>query len=192
MKVRLTCTGTRPLLMHNERLASPLDSYARRLRELTAKRNKTEEQLWEIARVEFEAGMYFDDQFGPCLPGSLLRKSLIDGARLMKAGRKIERGVVIADFMLPLVYEGPRDIDGLWGGGKSPFVDMRSVRVGAARVDRCRPIFHKWLIEAEVIADPGVIGLETFTEAARMAGEFEGIGDYREMYGRYSVRVEVL
>jgi hypothetical protein len=193
VKLRLTCTGTRPLLMHNEQLASPLNPYAKRLAELTSVRGKTEEQLWQIARLQFEGGLYFDQQLGPFLPANMLRKCLIKGARHFKAGKDIERGVSITDFMLPLAYEGPRDIEGLWGGGTSPFVDLRSVRVaGRGKVDRCRPVFKTWLIEAEMILDPDVINPGKFAEAARWAGEMEGIGDYREMYGRFSVEIEHL
>jgi hypothetical protein len=194
MKVRLTCTGTRPLLLHNERLSSPLNPYTRRVKELSAVRGKTEEQLWEIARTEFEGALYFDEDLGPYVPANMLRKCLIIGARMIRAGKKIERGVVISDFMLPLIYDGPRDVPGLWGGdpAKSPFVDMRPVRVQSARVDRCRPVFRDWVIEAEVIVDPQVIESEQFAEVARLAGEMQGIGDYREMYGRFGVRVEPL
>jgi hypothetical protein len=193
VKMRLTCTGTRPLLMHNERLASQLNPYTQKISALTVVRKKTEDQLWQIARLEFEGGMYWDPQAGPYIPANMLRKCLITGARLIRAGKKIERGVAVTDFMLPLVYEGPRDIEGLWGGGKSPFVDMRPVKMkGGSRIDRCRPVFKDWLIEAEVITDPEVIDTDQFAEIARLAGEMQGIGDYREMYGRFSARVETL
>jgi hypothetical protein len=194
VKLRLTCKGTRPLLLHNERLASPLNSYSRRLAELTVVRNKTEEQLWQIARLQFEGGLYFDEQLGPYVPANQLRKSLITGARHFRAGKQVERGVAISDFMLPIAYDGPRDIEGLWGGGTSPFVDLRSVRVAGSggRIDRCRPIFREWVIEAEVILDPEAIDPAKFAEAARWAGEMEGIGDYREMYGRFGAEIEHL
>lgn len=193
MKLRMTCRGTRPLLMHNERLASPLNPYSRRIAELAGVRAKTEEQLWQIARLQFEGGMYFDEQLGPYIPANMLRKSLIKGARHYRAGKQVERGVSIADFMMPLGYDGPRDIEGLWGGGRSPFVDLRPVKVpGGGRVDRCRPVFHNWVIEAEVILDPQAIDAKKFGEAARWAGDMEGIGDYREMYGRFSVAIEHL
>jgi len=192
MKLRLTCEGTRPLLMHNVRLASPLNPYAKRLAALNAKRGKTDEDRLEIARVEFEGGSYWADVIGPFIPATALRRSLVGGARLIKAGKKIERGVVVTDYMLPLVYDGPRDIEGLWGGGQSPFVDQRIVAIQRQKIDRCRPIFRTWLIEAEVIADPQVIEFGEFCEVARLAGEMEGIGDFRAMYGRYTTRVERL
>lgn len=189
MKVRMTCTGTRPLLLHNVRLASPLNPFAKRLKALNSKRNKTDEDRLEIARVEFEGSLYYDEQLGPYIPGQNLFRSLIGGARLIKAGKKIERGVVIADFMLPLVYQGPRDVEGLWGGGESEHVDIRPVTVQRNKVDRCRPIFRDWLIEAEVIVDPKVIEAEEFSEVARLAGELEGLGDFRTMFGRFEAQV---
>jgi hypothetical protein len=189
LKIRMTCTGTRPLLLHNVQLASPLNPYAKKLKALNSKRTKTDEDRLEVARVEFEGSLYFDPQLGPYMPGQNLFRSLIGGARLIKAGKKIERGVVIADFMLPLIYQGPRDVEGLWGGGESEFVDIRPVTVQRNKVDRCRPIFRDWLVEADVIVDPKAIEYDEFREVARLAGEMEGLGDFRTMYGRFAVEV---
>jgi len=81
----MTCTGARPLLLHNEQLASPLNPYSKRLAELTAVLKKTEEQLWQIARLQFEGGLYFDKEIGPYVPANMLRKCLIKGARHFRA-----------------------------------------------------------------------------------------------------------
>lgn len=189
MKIRMTCTGTRPLLLHNVQLASPLNPYAKKLKALNSKRTKTDEDRLEIARVEFEGSLYYDPQIGPYMPGQNLFRSLIGGARLIKAGKKIERGVVIADFQLPLVYSGPRDVEGLWGNGESEYVDIRPVTVQRNKVDRCRPIFRDWLVEADVVIDPKAIEYDEFVEVARLAGEMEGLGDFRTMYGRFSTEV---
>lgn len=192
MKVRLTGTGTRPLIMHNVRLASPLNSYAKQLKALNSKRVKTDEDRMEIARVEWEGGLYWDEAVGPYIPGPNLFASLIGGARLLKAGKKVERGVSVTDLVLPLVYRGPRDVETLWGGGESEYVDVRTVKVQTSKVDRCRPVFRDWAFEAELLLDPKVIELEEFRAVADNAGQFEGLGDYRRMYGRFSVRVDPL
>lgn len=189
MKVRIAATGTRPLLMHNVRLASPLNSYAKRMKALNAKRVKTDEDRFEIAHVEWEGGLYFDDEIGPYIPAPSVYRSLIDGARLTKAGKKIERGVTMTDLVHPLIYKGPRDLVGLWGDGESEFVDIRTARVGTSKIDRCRPIFRTWAFEADCLIDPKVIDFDEFSEVAANAGEMAGIGDYRLMYGRYSVEV---
>lgn len=192
MKVRLTGTGTRPLLVHNVRLASPLNAYAKRLKALNSKRVKTDEDRLEIARVEWEGSLYHDEELGPYIPGPNLFASLIGGARLLKAGKKVERGVSVTDLYMPLLYRGPRDIEEMWGNGESDFVDLRTVVVQRAKVDRCRPIFRDWKFEAEILLDPSVIELEEFTQVCQNAGQFEGLGDYRRMYGRYESEVERL
>lgn len=189
MKVRLVATGTRPLLMHNVQLASPLNSYAKRLKQLNAKRNKTDEDRLEIARVEWEGSLYYDPEVGPYIPGPNVFRSLINGARITKAGKKVERGVLVTELVMPLVYKGPRDLEGLWGNGESEFVDVRTVVVQRNKVDRCRPIFRQWAFEAECLLDPKVIDFDEFVEIAHNAGAMEGIGDYRLMYGRFEVEV---
>ncbi|WP_111170480.1 hypothetical protein [Spongiactinospora gelatinilytica] len=163
------------------------------MRELNAKRTKTVDDRVAIARVEFEGGMYYQEGIGPYIPAENLFRSLVNGARLIRAGKKVERGVFIATFMLPLLYEGPRDIDALWGSGlSSPFVYLKTVTIAKSKVDRCRPIFHKWAIEAEVLLDPEIIELEEFAQIAQLAGEKEGIGDYRSVFGRYRPEIEKL
>ncbi len=192
MKVRINATGTRPVIWHNVQLASPLNSYSKRLKAMNAKRVKTDEDRMEIAHVEWEGSLYMDPEIGPYVPGPNVYRSLINGARLTKAGKKIERGVTVTELQYPLIYKGPRDLVGLWGNGESEYVDVRTVRVQTAKVDRCRPIFRSWAFEAECLIDPRVIDFDEFAEVARMAGEMEGIGDYRLMYGRYSVEVNEL
>lgn len=190
MKLRIICTGTRPLLLHNVQLASPMNPYAKKMKALNSKRVKTDEDRLEIARVEFEGSLYWDDQIGPYMPGQNVLRSLIGGARLSKAGKKIERGVAMIDFMLPIVYDGPRTIEGMWGGGESTFVDIRPVSVQRVKVDRCRPIFREWVVEADVLIDPKAIDPAEFRDVAVTAGALEGLGDFRTMFGRYSVEIE--
>lgn len=194
MKVRLTATGTRPLLMHNVRLASPFNPHAKKLKQLNGKKSatRTDEDRVEIARTEWEGGLYFDDELGPYIPAANVFASLLRGARRVRKGPKVEGGVMLADLVHPLVYRGPRDVDGLWGGGPfvSEFVDMQTVssNPSAARspkVDRCRPIFRAWAFEADVDLDESTIDLADFVEVAEIAGAQIGIGDYRQLYGRY-------
>lgn len=191
-KIRIVGTGTRAVLMHNIRLASPMDPYAKQLKELNAKRSKvkTDEDRIEIARTEWQGGLYWSEATGPYIPGSWLFKCLVEGARLTRAGKKIERGVQISDLEIPLLYTGPRDLESMWGdNGQSPFVDFRSVRVGAARVDRCRPIFHSWKFATILDVDPGIIDLDELVTIARDAGAMVGMGDYRQQYGRFEAEV---
>jgi len=194
MKVRLIATGTRPLLMHNIRLASPLDPYAKELKRLNGKASskRTDEDRMEIARTEWEAGLYWTEELGPYVPASWVFKNLIEGARLTKAGKKIERGVMVEAMEHALIFKGPRDLKGMWGAGSSTFVDIRTAKVGMARIDRCRPIFREWAFEADLYVDSSIIDVDELVEVANNAGNLIGIGDYRMLYGRFSASVETL
>lgn len=203
MNVLVTCKGTRPLVMHNGQSASPLHPYSKAMKTISSKRKKTDDDHEELARLGFESSLYYDPPLvpngandgggiGPYIPIQNLYISLIYGARIIKLGKSIERGVAPCGFMLPLIYEGPRDVKALWGNGESKYVDIRPVRVGQSKVDRCRAIFPNWLIEAEFIIDPKIIDYEQFEEVAKLAGQMIGIGDYRLMYGRFDATCEKL
>lgn len=194
MKVRLIATGTRPLMMHNIRLASPLDPYTKKLKTLNGKpsNKRTDEERMEMARVEFEAGLYHSEEIGPFVPASWVFKNLIEGARLTKAGKKIERGVMVESMEHALIYRGPRDVAGLWGDGSSTYVDIRTAKVGMARIDRCRPIFREWSFEADLYVDSSIIDVDELVEVATNAGNLIGIGDYRMLYGRFAAKIETL
>ena len=194
MNVRLIARGTRPLLMHNVRLASPMDSFAKRLSALNKAKpssRRTDEDRLDIARVEWEGGLYFDSEVGPYVPASWVFKSILEGARLGRRGQKIESGLTVVEMIHPLMYRGPRDIEDMWGnGGDSEHVDFRTVRVGQAKVDRCRPIFKQWAFEADLLVDPSLLDLAELADIVSIAGQQKGIGDYRQQYGRFEATVD--
>lgn len=181
--------------MHNVRLASPMNPYAKELSRLNRAKpssKRTDEDRLDIARVEWEGGLYFDDEVGPYVPASWIFKTILEGARAGRRGQKVEGGLTVVEMIHPLVYRGPRDIDGLWGnGGESGFVDFRTVRVGQAKVDRCRPIFNQWAFEADLLLDPGVLDVAELADIAEIAGRLKGIGDYRQQYGRFDAQIEL-
>lgn len=176
------------MLMHNARLADPLDPVTKALRRMTSKRLKTDEDHVEIARLEHAAGMYFDRDIGPYLPGENMARCLRDGAKLTKAGLKIARGVVISTDVNPVAYDGPRDLDGLWADENFRFTT--SVKVTTSRTMRTRPRFAAWACAAEGIADPHVIDLSELQQVATTAGQMIGIGDFRPRYGRFTATVQ--
>jgi hypothetical protein len=189
VKVRITLTGTAPLLMHNVRLANPLDPIARAMKETSGKRKKTDEDLERLARLEFEGGLYCDAA-GPYLPGANIEKCIVEGARVTRQGKQVERGLFVTDNEVPLLYNGPRTPDELWANEE--YRSMMAVKVGQARVMRCRPIFRSWTMEANAEMDGAQLNLSTLQSIASDAGAMVGLGDYRPRYGRFEVEVEAL
>src|SRR5687768_8336203 len=119
-RIRVTFDGATavngsPLLMHNERLADPLDQYARWLGELSKKRSKTERDIEEIGRREFVGAGYWLTDGGPdttvsdpYIPTWNIIRCLQEAAKRHKLGKHVARGIVPVTEETPLVYEGPK------------------------------------------------------------------------------------
>lgn len=180
--------GTGALLMHSSRLSNPLDPAAKALKRVSAKRTKTDEDHLEMARLEHAGGLYHDASFGPFIPGENIARALVDGAKLTKRGVKVTRGVFISSDVNPLSYDGPRDLEGLWEDPN--FRHMASVKVGTARVMRCRPTFSNWAVQAQGVLDTEVLELDELADIATTAGQLIGLGDWRPRFGRFEAKVE--
>jgi hypothetical protein len=174
--------------MHNGRLVDPLDTVVKQIRVVSAKRRKTDDDHAEMAHLEWLGGIYFQPEVGPFIPAPNLQKCLVEGARLSKDGKKIERGVFIETMVIPLRYDGPRDPETLFADKR--FVHRTPVKVGTARVMRTRPVFPRWAAEATGQFDSAVIDLADLRNAAATAGSMIGLGDGRPTYGRFITTLE--
>ena len=185
IKVTLTGDGS-ALLVHSDRVANPFDDLTREMKTLTSKRKKTDDDLTAIMRIEFEGGLYFSETEGPFIPTWNIKKSFIEGGRINKLGKHVERAFNAMQHTAPLVYEGPRTIQSLWDKG---FYDVRLVKIGTARTLRCRPRFWMWSLEFIADLDMNIINLAEFAQVASNAGRMIGLGDFRSRYGRYTVEI---
>ncbi|MBK7556239.1 MAG: hypothetical protein IPI55_17065, partial [Flavobacteriales bacterium] len=89
------------------------DPIVREMSAITGKRKKTDEDHELISHLEWQGGLYFDEVVGPYLPGDNVFKSLVEGARKSKDGKRIEQGLII-EHDEPAGIQGPRDLAGLW------------------------------------------------------------------------------
>jgi hypothetical protein len=165
------------LLMHNGQLANPRNIYAKALKEITAKKKKSDEDHEEVSRREFQGGLYHDDELGPYLPGEAIQAMLVEGSRKSKQGREFV-SVTVEEDRVPLEYKGPRDRDALWKDDK--FVHSSPVKVGQARVMRTRPLFRNWKLRFSVsIEDDATVNPSDVERALTEAGRKVGLGDWR-------------
>lgn len=185
----ITLTGTAPLLMHNSRLANPLDPAAKAVKRLTGKRGKTDDDYEELARVEFAGGLYLDSDIGPYIPSDNIARCIFDSAKLSKMGTKVTRGVFITSEINPLVYKGPRDEQALWDAGWRHLASVKNPGQ-SSRVMRCRPWFPEWRVQAEGKLDASVLELDDLVRIADTAGSLIGLGDWRPRFGRFTATVE--
>lgn len=183
IEFRIRIEGTAPLLMHSARMANPLEPSAKALKKISGKRTKTDDDYMEMARLEHSGSLYFVPGVGPYMPGENIARCLLDAARVTKQGVKLTRGVVITTDENPLAYKGPRTAEGLWDDEN--FRRMASVKVGMARVMRCRPMFRQWSTEADGIIDTSVLGFDDLADIVATAGAMIGLGDWRPRHGRF-------
>jgi len=185
-QITVTLKNNGPMLMHSDKLSNPLDPATKAHKVLTSKRKKTDDDYEAIAKSEWLSSLYYSDDIGVYIPMQNIRKSLIEGARFNKLGKHVERGVVFMDSRSKLKYSGPKDPEKLWESGK--FTDARSVRVSQARLIRFRPIFTEWQTEdIEILFNPAVIDNADIMAAWTNAGNMVGLGDYRPLFGKYTV-----
>ena len=128
--IRFRLEGIVPLLMHNARLADPLDSASKALAAVTGKRKKTDSDIEKIAELEFKGSLYTNGNGEPIIPGRLIYGCLAGrggAARKHKEGPLAKSGLFVDGNFL-LEYDGPKDEDELWEDQR--FRSRVNVRIG--------------------------------------------------------------
>lgn len=191
-----TASGGTPYVMHNERLADPLDTCTQSIAGVSKKKNKTLADHEEIARREFLGGLYTDpvielDDKGQLtsnsqrvvVPAWNVLRCLQEAATRQKRGRDVLRGVQPLTVQASLVYDGPHAPDELWKAGQ--FSLRKTVGVQRARTVRTRPMFNDWQADLMIEVDVNVFDVHTLRVAWADAGRYVGLGEMRPVYGRF-------
>lgn len=184
-QLTIRVTGTHALLMHADTLANPLSAITKAHKELTSKRKKTDDDHEEIARSEFLAGAYWDKDVGFHIPGQNFDATFLAGAKLSKLGTHWKRGALVLEDRVKLKHEGPATPEELWHAKQ--FVDCRGVKVGAAKIMRYRPMFHRWSADLTVVINTEVLDINEAKKAISDAGALIGVCEYRPRFGRFEV-----
>jgi hypothetical protein len=187
MDIRLELTGTSALLMHNINLADPDNEFTREIKTYTDKRKKTEDDRRAIERLEWFGGLYTDNG-SVVMPTGNIRKAFINAGKISKQGTQVTRALQFAELHVPLVYDGPDNLEVL---SKDPAFSNRSaVGISGKRTMRVRPQFNTWAVVADAFLLEDVMDLNDLQIVAKRAGLAEGLGDNRvNGYGRFAVKV---
>lgn len=176
--------GTKPLLMHNNQGVNPLHPLTREIKKYTSKRTKTDEDLSAISDLEWLLGIYYKDGVGVYLPQHMIMACLENGAKKQKLGKVIPLAVLLDQFYVPLIYNGPKDIETLQT--EHDFRDVRVVGVNQSSVVRTRPRFEQWGIEFDLSYDEALIDEDRLKQCIIDAGKFARLGDFRKFYGEFT------
>ena len=185
MKLQFKIKGDAPLLVHSGVLADTLSPQAQAVKEISSKKNKTEDDLHELSRREWRGSLYTDQDDKPCIPTEVLDACIKSGAKVNRLGKQIEAGAFVLGETVPIEYNGPKSPDDMWEDGR--FTHKSGVKVGQARVIRTRPIFRNWGLTFTVQSADDVIDKQQVVDAVTNAGRLKGLCDWRPKYGRFSV-----
>lgn len=193
-EIRIEIRGTQPILCHNIEMSDPENIYAKEIAKISSKRKKTEEDRREIERLEWFGGLYLAENEGiegPVIPTRMLRKSIIEAGKINRLGKHVTRALSFKDVHVPLIYDGPRDIEKLFHDKK--YHNRASVSINRARIMRVRPCFPEWSLVADASLMDSIMDLDELVRLIKLAGQAEGIGDNRvNGYGRFTANIKVL
>jgi hypothetical protein len=187
-----TIKGESPLIMHNGQLRDPMHPISKALSSAVkkAKGSKSDDDWKEAHFVEFRGGLYFDEEFGPCVPSDNLQALMIEGARKRKLGKQFEALVQVMEPLggnlgYRLEYKGPRTPEALFANDDFRF--LKAAVVGQAAVMRMRPRFKKWELAFRFMVVEGGPDEDQVREALDDAGLSVGLCDYTPRYGRFQL-----
>lgn len=182
--VDFSIQGISGLMLHNGQLADPLNDFAKKLKEVSGKRKKTDADHAEMARIEWHGGLYLDEKKRPCIPGENIEALLVAAGKKQRLGEMFKAGV-LSDGTWMIEHDGPKTIEALWEDKR--FRDRRGVSVGTATIMRTRPIFRNWKLNFSIQFLPELLNESQIRDAVVTAGRIIGLGDFKPKFGRFEV-----
>ena len=178
IKLNLSLRGIRPIILHNGRTADPLDPWAKKIKSISSKKKKTEEDHEMMSEIEFEAGLYWSDKLGVYMPTDNLHRMFLDACKKIRMGRESIGIMIDAEYGCPLIFPNHKNLKKLKNDPKARI--RKAVGVNGSKVMRTRPLIETgWTLEVPVELDPDLIDKDTFEQIADIAGHRIGMGDWR-------------
>lgn len=185
-----------PLIMHSDKLCNPLDPLTKQMKEITKIRKKQDEHYLAMAKLEWNASIYFDDEVGIYLPSKCLQGCFKAAARKFKQGKNTKAVTIDCALGTPLIgYEG-KTPEMLWEvlnkKGSQLHVFATSVCVNKARVIRTLPIFQTWEAKFDLYLNVELLSEQELTTIIETAGLEYGLCELRPeratgICGRFSL-----
>jgi len=169
--------------MHNGQGVDPLNKFSKAMKLISGKRNKTEADYEEMARIEFMSSLYMGPD-GPVIPQANMEATLISAAKKFKEGNQAKSGMYVKGNAT-LTYDGSKNPEEMFLDDN--IRDTRAVAIQRAKIMRTRPIFHEWEADVTVVYEDGVINGSRIDEWMRTAGTVIGLCEMRPRMGRFEI-----
>lgn len=188
--LKVKWTGIRPLVMHNGLMVDPTNPLVRKIKEITSKGTKklTDSDYELRDRLEWEAGIYWDEEHGPVIPSDNIERCIQLGAQKSRLGKDVQASVFCSDPDVRIAYDGPRDKDKMAADPR--FTLRKGVAIQKSRIIRIRPMIPTgWSLTFALEYDDTIVNEKNLIKAMQDAGALVGLGDWRPKFGRFLVDV---
>ncbi|MEM6838148.1 MAG: hypothetical protein AAF609_14990 [Cyanobacteria bacterium P01_C01_bin.120] len=181
-------TGAVPIILHNGRTANPLDQWSKAMKIISSKRNKTDADHEQLAKLEWYASLYQDKQGRIILPGMLIESALQNGAKKHKLGTTAKAALFVDQHAL-LEFDGMElSADELWERGENTLTV--ACRVQTSKVMRTRFIAEEWAAVVTVTYEDALLNLAQVVDIVNATGSQVGVGTWRPKHGRFFGEIE--
>ncbi|HXG77666.1 MAG TPA: hypothetical protein VNJ53_13955 [Gaiellaceae bacterium] len=187
MKMTLHLRGTRDLLLHNGRLANPMDPWTIEIAKFAKKRDKTIAELGRLAELEARGGLYETPDGFIGLPQINVRACLLEAAKAFKLKKWLNETLVSEpDVVVPLVIGG-RTLK--WDeafSSRAIAIHYVGVVVSGRRTMRARPrIPAGWEATVDFDLHADSLHASKLEPVIERAGQVIGLGDWRPIFGTF-------
>lgn len=166
--------GDTPLLIHNGRTVNPLDEYAKKLKVLTSKRKKTDEDLEKILDLQWHASLYWNDKIGLYMPVENILACLHKAAKKHKMGNNVSGFVFGEKLGFQIIVPGHDSIQALAANPDYRFV--KAVTIQRAKTMSCRACFPEWSLKFNFELDPSILTEDDATMILNTMSSRIGLG----------------
>lgn len=187
-RATLLLDGTSPLLMSSGEFDRAGETY-RAYTLLGQKKRKSLDDQARLAELEWTLALYLDAEVGPYIPGKNVKELLRSAATKWRKGEELKRSLLVVDYRIPLLYDGPRDQTDLWAAGFRYEAMVANAGAGSGRVVRTRPKFEGWSLVADLAFDPEELDIDFLGVVAERSMKY-GLGDYRPEFGAFTATLE--
>lgn len=172
MKVEIM--GLTPMILHNGRTANPLDPFSKKMKALTSKRNKTEEDIEALLMVQWESSLYWNDDIGLYMPSENLYTAFYKGAKKFKLGSKCSAITFPEPLGYPILTANHTNFTALKADPLNKFI--KTVVVQKSKTISCRCILNTWSMKFSLEFETSVFDANEIKTILANMGQRIGIG----------------
>ena len=175
--------GISPFVQNCDTLANPLHPTTKQLKEITSLKTKMDEHHLAIAKLQWRASLYYDEDLGVYLSSKMIIGCLRASARKEKKGLHMKALIVDCVLGTPLLPYRDMSPEKLWSlknkKDEQIHVFTESVNVQRAKTMRTRPIFNNWEVKFEALLNTEILSEIELKRIIERAGFEYGFGELR-------------